>query len=222
MSSRLVGSAATRLGQLFFSIMSHRFYDVGLYRFVTPRIWRCATAQLMDNYVENISNNHLEIGVGSGYFLEHTLCPEYLQRLVLLDLNQRCLSKSAKRLKAFEPQMRHHDILMPFAQEEAKVASVGMNYVLHCIPGSFRSNERIFTHIHSLLEDGGVLFGATLLKQPASKGIVSWLFMKLLNTVGIFNNSEQTLLDLEQVLGATFSEVQLSIVGCAVVFRAVK
>lgn len=213
---------STRLGQLFFSTMSHHLYDLGLYRFVSPFIWRCSTKRLMDNYVENISHNHLEIGVGSGYFLEHTLCADFLQRLVLLDLNRRCLSKSEKRLRAFAPRMRHHNILSPLDRSETKHSSVGMNYVLHCIPGAFSTNERIFTHIHSVLEDGGVFFGATLLKHPAREGALSWLFMKLLSVTGIFNNAQHTQADLQHTLASTFRKVEISIVGCAAVFRAVK
>lgn len=210
------------VGQLFFSLMSHNLYDVGLYRFVTQRIWRCPRSCLMDNYVENISDNHLEIGVGSGFFLEHTLCSDFVRRLVLLDLNKRCLIKSAKRLKFFTPQTRHHNILEPLESEEYKFSSAGMNYVLHCIPGGFWRNRRIFGHVQSQLEKGGVFFGATLIKQPMHTGIWSWSFMKLLNAFGIFNNTHQTVAELRRALEASFSEVEISMVGNAAVFKAIK
>lgn len=215
-------NSSTRLGQLFFSVMPHRMYDTCLYRFITPRIWRCPTTHLMDNYVENVSDNHLEIGVGSGYFLKRTVCPDFLRRLVLLDLNRRCLSKSAARLKSCTPQIRHHNILAPLELAGPKFTSVGMNYVLHCIPGGFWSNQRIFHHVRSLLEVGGVFFGATLIEQPMQKGISSWLLMKLLNAVGIFNNTLHTVAELRSALESSFREVEVSIVGSAAVFRAVK
>ena len=128
-SSR-VNLPATRLGQLFFSLMSHFLYDLGLYRFVSPFIWRCSTQRLLDNYVENVSQNHLEIGVGSGYFLQRTLCADFLQRLVLLDLNPRCLKKSARRLLEFGPENYQHNILLPMKDDGEKYASVGMNLSL--------------------------------------------------------------------------------------------
>ena len=120
-------SSSVRLGQLFFSLMSHHLYDIGLYWFVTQRIWRCPRSRLMDNYVENVSDNHLEIGVGSGFFLARTLCADFVRRLVLLDLNERCLSKSAARLKSIAPQTCQHNILDPLKSIEPKFKSVGMN-----------------------------------------------------------------------------------------------
>ncbi len=221
-TSSVTQPPSTWLGQLYFSTMSHHLYDLGLYRLVSPFIWRCPTQQLMDNYVENISPNHLEIGVGSGYFLTQTLCEDFLRRLVLLDLNSRCLEKSVKRLREFAPCKLQQNILMPFDQAQVKHSSVGMNYVLHCIPGSFRTNQRIFAHVHSVLEDGGVFFGATLLPHPVRDNFVSWLFMKLLNAVGIFRNAEHCLADLQHTLESTFRDVELSVVGSAAIFRAVK
>lgn len=212
----------TRLGQLFFTIMSHLLYDLGLYRFVTPFIWRCSTQRLLDNYVENISRDHLEIGVGSGYFLKRTLCADFLERLVLLDLNRRCLKKSAARLREYAPLERHHNILLPLAVDGRKHKSIGMNYVLHCIPGDFVTNQRIITHVRSLLQDNGVFFGATLLNHSVRDGVWSWVMMRLLNAVGIFHNKNHTLADLRKVLETNFHDVEITLVGSAAIFRAVK
>ena len=217
-----VSTGSARLGQLFFSMMSHFLYDLGLYRFVSPFIWRCSTQQLLDNYVENISHNHLEIGVGSGYFLRRTLCADFLQRLVLLDLNRRCLKKSALRLREFAPIKRQHNILLPINADQETHTSVGMNYVLHCIPGDFLANRRIFEHIHSTLEEGGVFFGATLLNHPIRAGLWSWLMMRVLNGVGIFHNSNHRLADLRAALEMTFQKVEITMVGSAAIFKAVK
>jgi len=212
----------SRLGQLFFSIMSHRLYDTGLYRFVTGSIWRCPTDRLLDGYADNVTHNHLEVGVGSGYFLDRTLCADAMRRLVLVDLNRRCLAKSAARLKLYDPDTLQHDIRQPLPGNLPGFASVGMNYVLHCIPGSFAGNHRIFRNVHSALEEGGVFFGATLLPQEAHDGIAAWLFMRLLNRVGIFSNNQHCLEELQGSLKSLFSEVEVSVVGCAILFRAVK
>lgn len=213
---------SAQVGQLFFSVMSHHLYDVGLYRFVTQRIWRCPTQRLMDNYVENISDEHLEIGVGSGFFLEHTLCTDFVRRLELLDLNKRCLTKSATRLKQFAPRIHHHNILEPLEAGCYKFSSVGMNYVLHCISGGFRRNQRIFENVQSHLVKGGVFFGATLVRQPVHAGVLSWFFMNLLNALGIFNNAHHTVGELRRALQASFCEVEISMVGNAAIFKAIK
>lgn len=230
MSAPIPKNRSNRLGQLFFSLMNHRLYDAGLYRFVTGQIWRCPTQCLMDNYADNVSDNHLEIGVGSGYFLERTLCADIVRRLVISDLNRSCLAKSAARLELHEPQIRRHNILKPFTSLGAstpasigpRFTSVGMNYVLHCIPGSIVKNQCIFRHIHSVLEEGGIFFGATLLRHDPGGGVASWLLMRLLNSVGIFNNAHHTLGELRAVMQSLFSSVEISMVGDAAIFRAVK
>lgn len=209
-------------GQWFFSVMSHRLYEIGLYKFVTTQLWRCPTELLLDHYRENVSDNHLEIGVGSGYFLKRTLVQKRKQRLVLLDLNDHCLAKSAQHLQAFSPRLRRHNVLQPLSLAGGAVASIGMNYVLHCIGGSFKTNWRLFAHLASVLEEGGVLFGATLVERPASEGVGAWLLMKTLNLLGIFNNTEQRMADLKQALEASFSTVSIQRSGNALVFRAVR
>ncbi|MEM7363573.1 MAG: class I SAM-dependent methyltransferase [Pseudomonadota bacterium] len=204
--------------------MSHRLYEFGLYQIVTPYFWQCPTETLMDNYVENISENHLEVGVGSGYFLKRTLCADFVKRLVLVDLNRNCLEKSATHLQTFAPQLLHHNILEPLQQTDRQhqFSSAGMNYVLHCIPGGVSSQLRVFKHVKSVLRVGGVFFGATLIEKPAMHAIRAWLLMKLLAAVGIFHNRMHTIADLRQSLESHFGQVEITTVGHAAVFRAVK
>jgi len=213
--------ASTR-GQFYFSWMNHRLYDLGLYRFVTPFIWRCPTDRLLEHYIENLSDSHLEIGVGSGFFLERTLCPDMLLRLVLLDLNERCLEKSAQRLEAFAPSIRRHNILDPIDPGEPRFSSVAMNYVLHCIGGDFHQLRTVFSNVRCKLEEGGVFFGATLLSRSKEQSLWAMGLMKVLNWMGIFNNTEHELGSLQRALESEFREVDISMVGNAAVFRAVK
>lgn len=207
-------------GQRFFSVMSHRFYDLGLYSFVTEQIWGCSTARLLDNYVEHISDTHLEVGVGTGYFLNRTLCPEHTQRLVLLDLNSRCLAKSAIRLDSFGPQLRQHDICLPMIDQQ-RFKSVGINYVLHCVPGGIQSMRKVCANLHAVLHADGVLFGATVLDHRHA-GWAARLMNKLLQVCGIFHNADHDLAGLRAALEACFSRVELQLVGNTAVFQAWK
>ncbi len=206
--------------QAFFSTMSHQLYDFGLYRIVTQLFWRCPTERLLENYVQNISGNHLELGVGSGYFLARTLCPEYVKRLVLLDLNPQCLGKSGQRLSPLHPVLLHHDICEPLQQEDL-FESVGMNYVLHCMPGPL-SHQQTFQNVHSLLQPGGVFFGATLVPHAPHQTTGSEHFMGLLNKMGIFKNDSHTSRELRARLEDVFATVEIEMVGDACVFRAIK
>ena len=209
-------------GQLFFSLIHHGLYDLGLYRFVTDRLWQCPTRYLLDGYADNLSSRHLELGVGSGYFLARTLCRDASRSLMLVDLNRRSLNKAAVRLRRYEPGTHRQDILEPFPAELSGYGSVGMNYVLHCIPGSIAGNRRLFQHVHSALGAGGVFFGATLLWEPATMGHAARRLMRLLNGTGIFHNQNHRLSDLRNALEDQFVEVEVTMVGCAALFRAVK
>jgi SAM-dependent methyltransferase len=208
-------------GQRFFSLMSHRLYDLSLYRWITNHIWGCPTQQLIDGYLDNVSNRHLEVGVGTGFLLAKSLTPDYLNQLTLMDLNKSCLIKAGKRLGIFNPELIHQDIAQPLPKAK-RFRSIGINYVLHCVPGSFAHNAKVFKHLSDALEDNGVLFGATLLNSKRHSSLVARLFMRLLNVVGIFHNRTHTLKDLEAALAENFAQVDIQMVGSAAVFTARK
>ncbi|MEM8769755.1 MAG: class I SAM-dependent methyltransferase, partial [Pseudomonadota bacterium] len=174
-------------GQRFFSAINHGIYDLGLYHFVTDQLWRCPTRYLLDGYADNLSSHHLELGVGSGYLLERTLCRDTAKRLALVDLNQRSLGKAAKRLRRYKPAAVQWNILEPLPEALNGFHSVGMNYVLHCIPGDIADHRRLLENVHASLAEGGVFFGATLLWEPAAMTPGARAFMRLLNEVGIFH-----------------------------------
>ncbi len=216
------------LAQSFFTMMSHRLYDWCLYRFVTQVLWRCPTERLLAQYVENLSDNHLEIGVGTGYFLERTLCADFSRRLVFMDLNRNCLKRAAERLKSLRPRLWRQDLLDPFQREGAYggagddglFSSAAMNYVLHCLPGGRAQQAQIFRRVASLLKSDGVLFGATLVEEEGGLSGLAKGLMRALNVSGIFNNANHTYGDLTEALGASFSSVEVCRVGCAVLFCA--
>lgn len=212
---------SVHFGQRFFSVMSHKLYDVSLYRWITSYVWRCPTEELVNNYVEHVSDNHLEAGVGTGYLLEKTMCPEFTKRLVLMDLNRGCLAKAAERLKHLSPKQTQHNITQPIT-EYKNFKSVGINYVLHCIPGSFWYNRDIFKHLSDVLTVDGVLFGATLLNLKSESRWSARIFMALLNMLGIFHNDAHRFFELKQALELAFQKVEIRRVGNAVIFQAWK
>ena len=65
-----------------------RYYD-WLLELTCNRIWRCPIRRTLELYGRHLSSNHLEVGVGTGYFLEHSRFPDSQSRLALLDLSSR-------------------------------------------------------------------------------------------------------------------------------------
>ena len=102
-------------------------------------------------------------GVGSGYFLDHCRFPAESPRVALLDLNANCLEMAAERIARYSPERYEANVLAPLEPEAAKFDSIGLNYVLHCLPGKLAEKAAALSHLQTLLNPGGVLFGSTLL-----------------------------------------------------------
>src|SRR5262249_58237408 len=72
-------------------------YDLLVHGVSNHLAWRCPTRKLLDLYRANLSANHLEARVGTGYFLDRAGRPNF-QRLVLLDINGNCRARAKRRL----------------------------------------------------------------------------------------------------------------------------
>ena len=209
-----------RFGQWFFTLMNHTFYDLLVYRIAAPFFWRCKTATVVDNYHRNLSDHHLEIGVGTGFLLHQSEPHDPDFKLSLMDLNQQCLTKSAARLSAYQPRLYRQNVLQPFAGCNEKFQSVGINFVLHCVPGSFKEKGVVFKHIAGVLDEIGVCYGATVLSEGVERKLPARIAMWLLNALRIFHNRDDRLTDLRQALEKEFDLVEIEIVGSVALWRA--
>ena len=73
-------------------------YDALVLGFSNHVLWKCPTAGLLDLYNANVTSNHLDVGVGTGYYLDRCRFPDAEPRLALMDLNENSLSCAAKRV----------------------------------------------------------------------------------------------------------------------------
>src|SRR5688500_13436853 len=53
-------------------------------------VWRCPTSRLVDRYRRHIRAPHLDVGPGTGYFLEHSGLPDG-SRVTIVDPNRNVL-----------------------------------------------------------------------------------------------------------------------------------
>lgn len=196
------------------------FYDLWVYRLVATRFFRCPPKTFLSFYEQNISRNHLDIGVGSGFLLKHCQHKHLLERVALLDLNPNCLDATSRALAPLRPQRYCADILQPFPMENERYWSVGLNFLLHCVPGSLREKGVVFNFIRNVLAPEGLVFGSTVLYQPGLANAPARWLMNRYNSAGIFNNREDTLEDLQLLLANLFENVELSLEGCVLFFRA--
>ncbi len=183
-------------------------------------LWRCPTAALLALYNDNVSANHLDAGVATGFFLDNCRFPVAQPRLGLLDLNPLCLESAAKRVARYRPETFCANVLEPFALEVEPFDSLGITYLLHCLPGPMSRKAAAFANLKPLLKPGGRVFGATILGRGVHHNLLGRRVMALYNGKGIFGNEEDDLDGLREALAAHFTDVDLRLRGAVALFTA--
>lgn len=209
-----------KCGQAFYTKNTLPLYDLIVTKFSNRFAWRCPRKILIQFFKKHISKNHLDIGVGTGYFLQQMSLKPEQQRIGLLDLNKDCLDYAAKKLYQFHPEVYQHDIFEPFTSVTKKFDSVSLNYVLHCVPGTLSQKAVTFDHIKAVLNPDGKLFGATLLGKGINR---NWLARNLMDTYNkkkIFTNVHDDSESLQSELSKRFSDVLIEVRGCVALFVA--
>ena len=111
------------------------FYDLVVLEFSNSILWQCASHVLLDFYNQPISDKHLDIGVGTGYFLDRCRFPSTAPKIALFDLNPHSLA-SAKRLRRYNPSCYKGNALQRIDIGMSGFDSISLNYLLHCLPGN--------------------------------------------------------------------------------------
>lgn len=209
-----------RAGQAVYTSRNLRLYDLVVLRLTNRFIWRCPTPRLLDLYNNHVSANHLDVGVGTGYFLDHCRFPSDAPRIALSDVNPNSLAFAAQRIARHRPETYRHNVLEPLTFNAAAFDSVGINYLLHCLPGTIASKTVILDHLKAVMNPGAVLFGSTLLQGGVSRSPLARRLMAFYNGKGIFSNRDDDLQGLKEALGRRFRDPSIEIVGCAALFSA--
>jgi hypothetical protein len=203
--------------QQYFNKVSLFFYDVLLYGVISKYAWGASIARLDAHYASYASANHLEVGVGTGFLLNRVRFP-HLPRLALMDLSAPCLAKTAYKVRRYAPATYQQNILTPIVHDIAPFDSISINYVMHCVPGSFAGKGIAFVHLAALLAPNGTLFGTTVLGEGPRKNALARPFMWLMNALGVFNNRNDSARELEDFLRAHFQVLAFEVVGVTAFF----
>ncbi|WP_448205195.1 class I SAM-dependent methyltransferase [Azospirillum sp. sgz302134] len=195
-------------------------YDALVLGFSNHRLWKCPTARLLDLYDANVTGNHLDVGVGTGWYLDHCRFPDPEPRLALMDLNGNSLAFAARRVARYRPETFRRNVLEPIRFDNPGFDSVGLMYLLHCVPGSMAEKAVAFDHLRPLMNRGGVLFGATIVQGSAPRSAAAQKLMDIYNAKGIFSNRDDTVEVLDGELAKRFPRHDIALVGCVAVFRA--
>lgn len=180
-------------------------------------VWRCPRAVLADRYRAHTGRRHLDVGPGTGYFLDVAdLAPG--TAITLLDPNPEVLAHAARRLAGHTPTTVRADVCGPLPIT-GLFDSAALNLVLHCIAGTDRKSAAI-RHVAATLHEHGVLFGASVLGTRDVHSRLGRTALTTLNRRGIFANLDDTERTLRDLLHGTFRHVDLTRVGAVVIFIA--
>lgn len=207
-------------GQAVYTKRTLALYDFVVLGVSNHLIWKCPTRRIVEHYNRHVTSNHLDVGVGTGYFLDRCRFPSDAPRVALMDLNAETLAFAAQRIARHRPATYRRNVLEPIPFDGAKFDSVGINYLLHCIPGTIESKCAALDHLKALMNPRARIFGSTLLHQGVSHGWLAKRLMGVYNKKGIFSNQQDDLEGLKRELGRRFTEVSVDITGCAAVFSA--
>jgi SAM-dependent methyltransferase len=211
---------AAYAGQAVYSPVFLRFYDLFVLGFNGNIAWRCSPGRLVRMYDEHVSARHLDIGVGSGYYLDKCRFPSSAPDITLMDLNPNSLAAASRRIQRYGPKTHQGNALEPFGLEAGAFDSIGLNWLLHCMPGDIASKGAVFDHCKTVLAPGGVVFGSTVLNQGVPHNPFSRWMMNVLNSRGAFTNLEDDLAGLQRELDRRFSDVRVEVVGSVAIFAA--
>ena len=211
-----------RKGAAAYTPLALALYDLAVLRLSNSFVWQCPSHVLLDFYNQHISDKHLDIGVGTGYFLDRCRFPSSVPKVALFDLNPHSLAKSARRLRRYNPSCYLGNALQRIDIGMSGFGSISLNYLLHCLPGNLASKSIVFEHVKPLLRDGGVVFGSTILGEGVRHNLLAKQLMKTYNAKGIFSNLSDRQSDLEAGLKAHFDEHTMHIAGSVALFSARK
>jgi SAM-dependent methyltransferase len=206
-------------GQAIYSPMVLNLYDWFVLGLSNHFLWRCPTARILALFERNLSANHLDIGVGTGYYLDRAHWPAPKPHITLLDLNPNSLAAAARRIARFEPRPVLANCLEPFPLS-GRFDSASLCYLFHCLPGSIPKKAVVFDHLRPHLAPGARIFGATIVKGNFKPSKPAEALMTFYNRKGVFSNAKDTAQDLDAALRQRFCDVRLEINGTVALFEA--
>ncbi|AXI02669.1 class I SAM-dependent methyltransferase [Aquirhabdus parva] len=208
-------------GQAVYSKYTLMAYDAFVLGFSNRYLWRCPTTHIEQLYRKHITSNHLDIGVGTGYFLDHSPFAS-APRIALMDLNPQTLAFCSKRIARYSPEIYQRNVLKTIEIDAKPFDSIAINYLLHCLPGNIASKAVVFDYIKPLMKPEGVVFGSTILQGDLPRNWGAKKLMAFYNKKGIFSNQHDQLNDLKQALNDRFTDVSVKVEGCVALFSAKK
>ena len=205
-------------GQRVYTPLVLRSYDLFVLGFSNRFVWRCPSSTMLERYDRHIGARHLDIGVGTGWFLDRCKWPVDMPQITLLDLNENSLSKASQRIRRYAPATVRANVLDPVELGERRFDSIERITSSTVFPASSsRRFERLLRTSAPTLRPGRPFRehdprprGRAQLPRTASDASVQ--------PKGIFSNVEDDQRGLEEGLASQLTDVETEIVGAVALF----
>ncbi len=196
-------------------------YDLIVLGFELPIVFRCPARRVLELYDAHASDTHLDVGVGTGWFLDRCRFPVARPVIHLADLNPNCLERTSRRIRRHAPVTHVWNAFEPFGDAAPRFGSIGLSNFLHCLPGSMLEKEPVIRNLRPLLREGGVLFGSTVLGRGVDHvGALYRATNRAYNRKSIFCNADDGAAELERILAGSFARQSVRIAGAMALFTA--
>lgn len=204
-----------------YSTLTLKLYDWWVLDISNTFFWKCSTKHILQPFFcKNLSHKHLDIGVGTGFYLGQSHLDSSYE-IALMDLNEDCLNAAKKRIAPIHATTIQHNVFEPLSSEEThKFSSISLFYLLHCLSGLMSEKGVIFQNLKNMLTPEGVIYGATVLGSAAQHNFGGKKLIKLYNLKGIFGNLDDTAEDLKCELEKHFHYVSVKVHGKVALFEA--
>ncbi len=126
-----------------------------------------------------------------------------------MDLNVTCLEYVRARSVVGNVSTTQGDVLELIEWTDARFDSINLGYLLYCVPGTMKQKYRVFENLRSRLNDGGILFGSTILGEEQKPDWAARKLMGFYNSEGISPNAHDNPDDLRSNPETYFRDVTI-------------
>jgi SAM-dependent methyltransferase len=205
-------------GQAGYNPVLLAIYDPWVMGVMARAVWKLPLPPVVERYRANLRRRHLDVGPGTGYFIDKAEPPVGTE-ITLLDPNRHVLRRAGRRLAALRPTTVEADVMKPLPVA-GPFDSAALSFVLHCLRGPDDNKAIAIRNIAAVLAPDGVLFGGTILGLDERHTRSARAFLRAANKKGDFDNLGDTAEGLRSNLSASFREVEVETIGSAAVFTA--
>lgn len=169
------------------------YYDFFVNKINCKYVWQCNEKNIYQLYTNNIQKHHIEIGPGTGYYLKPFI--QNLKTLQLIDINNNILRYANMRLS--HPNLKKKITNLNLfkknntLQVNNKITSIGVNCVLHCVPGPIETNiDNLINNIQKQSKNSKIIIFGSSVINDSEKNILQDFELGLLNYFRIFDNKQ--------------------------------